>query len=96
MKPAITRTIVGVVALVLGAAIRATPIAAFALVSLNQTVPDWLPSRDERYRLTMCRMSQICGDAKCRDKAIRVAHVLVTNLVPGTANDSPWPCVINS
>jgi hypothetical protein len=42
------------------------------------------------------RMYQIYGDAKYRDKAIHVANVLVTNRVPGTATDSPWPYVVNS
>jgi O-glycosyl hydrolase len=45
---------------------------------------------------SMYRMFQIYGDTKYRDKAIHVANVLVTNIVPGTANDSPWPYVINS
>jgi hypothetical protein len=45
---------------------------------------------------SMYRMFQIYGDAKYRDKAIHVANVLATNMVPGTANDSPWPYVINS
>ena len=45
---------------------------------------------------SMYRMFQIYGDAKYRDKAIHVANVLATNIVPGTANDSPWPYVINS
>lgn len=44
----------------------------------------------------MYRMYQIYGETKYRDKAIHVANVLVTNRVPGTANDSPWPYVINS
>ena len=45
---------------------------------------------------SMYRLFQIYGDTRYRDKAIHVANVLVTNMVPGTANDSPWPYVINS
>lgn len=44
----------------------------------------------------MYRMYQMYGDARYRDKAIHVADVLVANMVPGNATDSPWPYVINS
>lgn len=45
---------------------------------------------------SMFRLFQVYGDAKYRDKAIHVADLLAANIVPGTANDSPWPYVINS
>ena len=45
---------------------------------------------------SMYRMFQVYGDTKYRDKAIHVADVLATNIVPGNAHDSPWPYVINS
>ena len=45
---------------------------------------------------SMYRMFQVYGDAKYRDKAIHVADVLATNMVAGSATNSPWPYVVNS
>ena len=44
----------------------------------------------------MYRMYQMYGDQKYLDKAIHVADLLASRMVAGTANDSPWPYVVNS
>ena len=45
---------------------------------------------------SLCRMFQVYGDTKYRDKAIHVADLLAGHITPGSATDSPWPYVVNS
>jgi hypothetical protein len=45
---------------------------------------------------SMFRMYQVYGDAKYREKAIHVADVLASHIVPGSATNSPWPYVVHS
>ena len=42
------------------------------------------------------RMYQLYGDSRYLDKAIQVADLLTEHIVPGTAEESPWPYVVNS
>jgi len=46
--------------------------------------------------LAMYRMYQLYGESRYLDKAVHVADLLATRIVPGSATRSPWPYVVNS
>jgi len=46
--------------------------------------------------LALYRLYQIYGDKSYRDMALHVADLLAANIRPGTADQSPWPYVVNS